>query len=419
MKKKMGVTSLLVVIVSAAIYIWPESVTAEDVPREHAASQEGHFPLLNLEKATRVIGAEIRDAQNQKLGKIKDLAIDLQNGRIVEVIVGVGGVLGIDEQLIAVPPRQFSWDATTKNFQLNLDRAQFKTAPRFKMSEWESNVHEASVSDVYHYYSEQPYFDTDVTRHPSAPTNHLDKTQLATGADQIEPLSPAVSAMPARMGEVQRASKLIGATARNTQNDKLGRVENLVVDLPAGRVVEVIVASGGFLGLGDELSAAPPQCFHPGIYPDTLTLDTTRQALTSAPRFKSSQWKVNDPQQVEAVYRTYHVVPYFAESAPDNTAQNVRDRAGASLTPIDQGTSSADISITRAIRKQVRNTPGLSVNARNVKIITRNGRVTLRGPVNSEDEKRQIAEIAVKATSPAEVDDQLEVANASPTSSAK
>ena len=51
----------------------------------------------------------------------------------------------------------------------------------------------------------------------------------------------------------------------------------------------------------------------------------------------------------------------------------------------------------------------MSVNARNVKIITIDGRVTLRGPVNTAEEKRRIAAIAVNIARPENVDDQLEV----------
>jgi len=52
---------------------------------------------------------------------------------------------------------------------------------------------------------------------------------------------------------------------------------------------------------------------------------------------------------------------------------------------------------------------GLSLNARNVKVITLNGRVTLRGPVNSEAEKSAIAEIANRVAQPDKVDNQLEI----------
>jgi len=57
-----------------------------------------------LEKASKIIGTEIKDSADQKLGKVKDLAVDLENGRIVEVIVARGGVMGLDKQFVAVPP---------------------------------------------------------------------------------------------------------------------------------------------------------------------------------------------------------------------------------------------------------------------------------------------------------------------------
>ena len=98
--------------------------------------------------------------------------------------------------------------------------------------------------------------------------------------------------------------------------------------------------------------------------------------------------------------------PYFAV---DNTKQNVRDRQDGALTPLKQGNSAADVDTTRQIRKQIMAAHDLSINAQNVKIITVDGHVTLRGPVNSEAEKRRIAEIAASVTSPADVDDQLQV----------
>ena len=70
--------------------------------------------LNGLEKADKIMGMEVKDAQDQKLGKVKDLAIDLQNGRIVEVILATGGVMGMDEKLVAVPPGQFTCDAPNK-----------------------------------------------------------------------------------------------------------------------------------------------------------------------------------------------------------------------------------------------------------------------------------------------------------------
>jgi len=95
-------------------------------------------------------------------------------------------------------------------------------------------------------------------------------------------------------------------------------------------------------------------------------------------------------------------------AAPDNTATNARDRSDQVKTPIDQNENQADIDITAGIRKRVVDTP-MSTNAHNVKIITQDKKVTLRGPVNSADEKQQIEAIAQDVAGASNVDSQLEV----------
>jgi osmotically-inducible protein OsmY len=92
----------------------------------------------------------------------------------------------------------------------------------------------------------------------------------------------------------------------------------------------------------------------------------------------------------------------------DNTEVNVRDRSDVAKTPIDQNENKTDINITANIRKRVVDTK-MSVNAQNVKIITQDGNVTLRGPVKTEDEKMQIDKIAHEVAGPATVTNQLEV----------
>ncbi len=94
----------------------------------------------------------------------------------------------------------------------------------------------------------------------------------------------------------------------------------------------------------------------------------------------------------------------------DNSGVNSRDRNGATLTPGDQGSSDADRGLTQQIRKELTSgTNHFSVTAANVKIITANGKVTLRGPVNSPAEKTGIETIAKSVAGPDNVDDQLEV----------
>ena len=92
----------------------------------------------------------------------------------------------------------------------------------------------------------------------------------------------------------------------------------------------------------------------------------------------------------------------------DNTARNVRDRGDRTLTPFDQGNSKTDLATTAQIRKEIVAGTNMSVNAKNVKIITNKGHVTLRGPVNTTEEKRLIGEIANRIARTENVDNQLE-----------
>jgi hyperosmotically inducible protein len=94
----------------------------------------------------------------------------------------------------------------------------------------------------------------------------------------------------------------------------------------------------------------------------------------------------------------------------DNSGINVRDRNGATLLPGDQGNSAADIATTQMIRKTlVSGANEFSVISQNVKIITGDGKVTLRGPVNTESEKNGIGAIAKTIAGEGNVDNQIEV----------
>ena len=100
-----------------------------------------------------------------------------------------------------------------------------------------------------------------------------------------------------------------------------------------------------------------------------------------------------------------------ADYPADNSGKNVRDRHESSQTPGDQSNSKTDVAITQAIRKAVVADKALSMNAHNVKIVTSNGVVTLRGPVSSSEEKDKIAAKAKSVAGVKSVDNKLEIAS--------
>ncbi len=94
----------------------------------------------------------------------------------------------------------------------------------------------------------------------------------------------------------------------------------------------------------------------------------------------------------------------------NNSGRNVRDRSGARLTAQKQPSTGRDVALTRQIRQAIVKDKALSTSAHNVKIITVNGVVTLRGPVQSEGEKTAVAARATQVHGVKRVDNQLEVA---------
>jgi len=376
-------------------------------------------------KYSSLKGLAVENQSNEKLGKVQDFAVDLKSGRIVAVIISSGGFLGANSTLTAVPAHVFHHDSDLKNLQLNIDQEKFNAAPKLDASVWAAGMASNQVAEIYNYYSVQSSTNGMDPAHQGIPVadtlpRNMDGSINTVGARTMDTVHNQEVA--ATNGEdtlmvrnswgsdtIEKASLLVGMTVTNLQGETIGKVENLALDLSSGRIVAVVISSGGFMGMGGEYSAVPPSAFTINDQTNALQLDVSKETIANSPHFTSSEWPdLSQPGYTANVYDSYKVQPYFRDDA-DNTSRNVRDRNHQNLTPLDQGNSQADINTTAQIRKEILAAGDMSVNAKNCKIITQDSRVTLRGPVNSEDEKNRIAAIANRIARDGNVDNQLEV----------
>lgn len=106
-------------------------------------------------------------------------------------------------------------------------------------------------------------------------------------------------------------------------------------------------------------------------------------------------------------------VPCLAQTQPDNSGQN-KDHA---VTAESQSHTKSDRTITRKVRKAIVADKSLSSYAHNIKIITLNGAVTLKGPVRSEEEKQKIEADAASAVSADAITNELTVKQSDQTNS--
>jgi osmotically-inducible protein OsmY len=95
----------------------------------------------------------------------------------------------------------------------------------------------------------------------------------------------------------------------------------------------------------------------------------------------------------------------ISAQAPDNSANNKQP----GMTADQQSNAATDRTTTQSNRKALMADKSLSAYAHNVKIVTRDGMVTLKGPVNTEDEKQKVVAAAAQVVDPKQIDDQLTV----------
>jgi hyperosmotically inducible periplasmic protein len=112
---------------------------------------------------------------------------------------------------------------------------------------------------------------------------------------------------------------------------------------------------------------------------------------------------------VGVLVRAQDATSQQAPPASDNTKTNQRDRSASEPTADQQKENPSDRDITQQIRQSIMKDKSLSTYAHNIKIVTQNGQVTLKGPVRSEDEKRAVETKAAEVAGQDKVSSELNI----------
>jgi sporulation protein YlmC with PRC-barrel domain len=100
--------------------------------------------------ASSIMADKVLNPQKEKLGSIKDIMIDIQNGKIEYVVIELGGFLGIGEKFFAIPFSLLRVDTKNHAFILDQDKETLQAAPGFDKDHWpETNTHMFDDSSTY------------------------------------------------------------------------------------------------------------------------------------------------------------------------------------------------------------------------------------------------------------------------------
>jgi sporulation protein YlmC with PRC-barrel domain len=107
----------------------------------------------SLLSASTITGDEVCNMQDEKLGKIQDVMLDMSEGKIRYAVLASGGFLGMGDRLFAVPWKALKQDTANKRFMLDVDVERLKKAPGFDKDEWPNMADAAWNSTVESYYA--------------------------------------------------------------------------------------------------------------------------------------------------------------------------------------------------------------------------------------------------------------------------
>jgi len=353
----------------------------EPAPASKAATEPG-TAAGNVLKASDLIGMDVIRNDRRKVGKVEDVVVGLDDGRIVVVLVS----LDKNSTLRAVPPRVLHYDLLQQIVRLKSDPEKLAAAPELQRPTWKEAMQSGKLAALYRYFDEEPYF--------AIPAKGSKEAELPPGA-------------------MEMATRLSGGPVFNAKGDKIGVVQNCMVDLSTGHIPFVIVASGTYTGKEGSLSPVPTEAMTYDKKREGLLLNAGKDAMALLPHFKAKEWPdMNNGNYIDSVYLAYGIKHQQATTPAPGIDKNARLTplsADKGIVPPDQDKAKEDAEIATSIHKEIISRKDISADAKNVKVITKDGNVKLLGKVKTEEEKRVINELAVQHSARDRVDNQLEV----------
>ena len=295
----------------------PISAVTERQATPEVASDAVRLGLIN--RTTALIGKKVMTRGEKGLGNVEDLILDIPNGQVVAVLVTPGK----DQQSTPVPARSF-WTATKNKILVSTDRNTFESAPRLP---------KASMPQT-----------------PEA--KRLHESFLHFGQRASEPSA-------AGSGGLCSAAELIGMRLVSRTQEPLGQIEDIMVDVPVGRIAYLVIQPAAGVGSNSNLYVLPPQAIRHAASGRSLVLETDQAHFLAGPHIQQDFWtEMSRPELLAAMLEHYSLQP-GASGQPDPTRQPVRARIETPGAPAQGSPARSDQEITQAVVTEI-----VRINAR-------------------------------------------------------
>lgn len=244
---------------------------------------------VRLHPLDHVLGVNLKTQDDKDLGEVEELILDSADGSIDYVVVGQGGVLGVGEEKYILPYESIRVTAKDVNDPHDLHATTALTEERIKKA---------------------PKFDKDQRL----------GVDIERAVREAAGLSPEPMQPRAKNSELVASKKVKGSEVLGATQEKIGKLDQVVVDPHAGMVAYNVLASGGTLGLGEKHYALPWEVTRVRIDAENkvvLGSELTKDRLSKAPEYDSKDDKrMWGSPYVREVHTYYSVEPYFSRATP-------------------------------------------------------------------------------------------------------
>jgi sporulation protein YlmC with PRC-barrel domain len=372
-------TKFLRVVVSAAAAWGCLASFAEPGTGRETADQPALDRLALVQRATQLMEMEIDDQQRHEIGRVDDLLLDFSSSQVVGVLAAPAQTYG--DLHVLVPAASFLSVSGSKAI-LASEKTNLTVAPRMLRASAESADSAALIAESYAYFGAKPLW-----QNKSGPRGTM------------------------------TFSRLVGLKIRNRASEDLGKLIDLAVDVPAGRIV---LAVASLDGTTQNEYGAPCAAFSPDPQNSALLFATEKASLAQFTLDSGFLWaQMTNPGWVAAAYHRYaqasvSVSSTQVKSKPPEPApasiETTSPGARTNAPPAARAATPADPELNRNILLAlVREHLDTAVSENQVRITITGGHVTLRGNAENAEQKRKLRAIVEEVAGPANVDDQIEL----------
>jgi len=310
---------------------------------ERSDDRSGEVNPAKITTST-IIGDRIKNRNGEELGKIEEVVLDLTCGSISYVVLSVGGFAGIADKFFAVPLDVLTMDTKEKSFYLDIGKKALKATRGFNKQDWPQNAEwppgdsmqgtmpnsspnesdtgpgraqHAGSSGVVSATEYQASSKTAATEVSIMPTRkNRDVITHETGPERVE---AGGERKPVQEIVAMSGDSIKGTDVVNPQEEDLGKIHDIVIDMKTGCIAYAVLEFGGVLGGGGKLFAIPwealaisnEQAF---IYGRSrkFMLNLPKQAFKEASGFDHDNWPSKpDREWLVGVYTKYGLMPYW------------------------------------------------------------------------------------------------------------